>query len=346
MERPMRAPLDAAQLTTDVARTELTRPGAPPLRLSPEQFERLATLEPGSEWLANLTSPNTRRAYRQDILSFLSFLGQGTQPEVLARVTRAHVVVWRDALLAQGLAHDTVRRKLSAVSSLYADLLERGALAHNPVLGVKRPRSMNRQGTTEVLSAAEAKALLEAPPETTLKGLRDRAILAVLLFLGLRRQELCRLRVGDVCRHRGQAHLRVLGKGDQVRYVALDDATHGRIRAYLDAAGHAKELQGWLFRPVKNNSSGALAKALNAQSVYANVVRHYARQLGLEAPSGAAIGAHTLRATAATSALAHGADMAQVQLWLGHQDIATTRRYDKRGLGAGESPTFRVTYES
>lgn len=322
-------------------------PSAAPaaLRLSAAQFEQLAQLEAGSAWLANFTSPHTRRAYRQDIWSFIQFLGQGAQPEVLARVRRAHVVCWRDALIAQGCANDTVRRKLSAVSSLYGDLVERGALTHNPVLGVKRPKSMNRQGTTEALSAAQARALLEAPPETTLKGLRDRAILAVLLFLGLRRQELCRLRVGDVQRRHGQAHLRVFGKGDHVRYVALDDGTHSRIRAYLAAAGHAKELQGWLFRPVKNNSTGSLSKALNPQSVYHNVVRHYAEKLGLEAPSGAAIGAHTLRATAATSALLHGADMAAVQHWLGHQDIATTRRYDKRGLGAEASPTFRVQYE-
>ncbi len=75
------------------------------------------------------------------------------------------------------------------------------------------------------------------------------------------------------------------------------------------------------------------------------MVRHYAAKLGLEAPSGAAIGAHTLRVTAATHVLLGGAEMAQVQLWLGHADIATTRRYDKRALGEGESPTFKIRYE-
>ncbi|PON15813.1 hypothetical protein C2W62_21830 [Candidatus Entotheonella serta] len=205
--------------------------------------------------------------------------------------------------------------------------------------------AMNRQGTTEALSGAEAKALLDAPSPTTLKGKRDRAILAVLLYLGLRRDELCRLKVGDVRRRNGQAYLRVEGKGAKVRHVALDDTTHERIRAYLKAAGQARERSGWLFRPIKNNSTGTLTKALNAQSVYHNVVRHYAAKLGLEAPSGAAIGAHTLRVTAATHALLGGAEMAQVQLWLGHADIATTRRYDKRALGEGESPTFKIRYE-
>ncbi len=265
----MKAPLETPLPTPNAAWAPFPQPpitgsGAPPLRLSPEQFEHLSTLEPGTEWLANLTSPNTRRAYRADIVSFLAFLGQGHAPEVLARVTRAHIVVWRDALLAQGLARDTVRRKLAAVSALYTDLLERGALDHNPVLGLKRPKSMNRQGTTEALSGAEAKALLDAPSPTTLKGKRDRAILAVLLYLGLRRDELCRLKVGDVRRRSGQAYLRVEGKGAKVRHVALDDTTHERIRAYLKAAGQARERSGWLFRPIKNNSTGTLTKALNA----------------------------------------------------------------------------------
>jgi integrase/recombinase XerD len=91
-------------------------------------------------------------------------------------VTRTHVIAWRDQLVGQGLANDTIRRKLAALSSLYAYLCDRNAVLHNPVLGVKRPCSMNREGVTPALSDHQAWMLLKAPPATTLKGKRDRAL--------------------------------------------------------------------------------------------------------------------------------------------------------------------------
>jgi integrase/recombinase XerD len=132
-------------------------------------------------------------------------------------VTRAHVIAWREDLTRQALANDTIRRKLAALSSLYAYLCERHAVLHNPVLGVKRPRSMNRDGVTPALGDHQARLLLEAPPENTLKGQRDRAILATLLFHAIRREELCRLKVGDVQLRQGVPYLRIEGKGSKVR---------------------------------------------------------------------------------------------------------------------------------
>ena len=314
-----------------------------PSALSPQQFQALTAAPPEAQWLANLASPHTQRAYRRDIEDFMAFAGIAEPGQLLA-VRRAHVIVWRDDLLRQGLAHDTVRRKLSALSSLYAELCERGAVLYNPVLGVKRPRSMTREGATPALSDAEARRLLDTPPASTLKGQRDRAILAVLLYHGLRREELCRLRVGDVQRRDGALHLRVTGKGAKVRVVPLHPEARRRIDAYLRAAGHGSDRHGALFRPLKNNATKRLDKPLNPQSVTAEIVKRYARQAGLsDASSG--IGAHALRATAATNALAHGADLAQVQAWLGHADLATTRVYDKRPSRLPESPTFKVCYE-
>ncbi len=70
------------------------------------------------------------------------------QPEQFRDITRAHVIAWREQLVGQELANDTIRHKLAALSSLYAYLCDRNAVLHNPVLGVKRPRSMNREGVT------------------------------------------------------------------------------------------------------------------------------------------------------------------------------------------------------
>jgi integrase/recombinase XerD len=89
------------------------------------------------------------------------------RPEQFREITRAHVIAWRQRLTRHGLAHNPIRRKLAALSSLYAYLCERYAVWHNPVLGVKRPRSMNREGVTPALGDHQARILLEAPPAGT-----------------------------------------------------------------------------------------------------------------------------------------------------------------------------------
>src|SRR6266540_1994766 len=74
---------------------------------------------PGDRWFANLTNANTRRAYRKDLDDLMAFAGL-RHPEQFRHVTRAHVIAWREKLVSQGLANDTIRRKLAALSSLYA----------------------------------------------------------------------------------------------------------------------------------------------------------------------------------------------------------------------------------
>ena len=313
-----------------------------PIPLTASQFHTLAAMPPELEWFANLTNAHTRRTYQQDIHDFMAFAGI-YQPEQFREITRAHVIAWRQQLTQQGLAHDTIRRKLAALSSLYAYLCERHAVWHNPVLGVKRPRSLNREGVTPALGDHQARMLLEAPPAETLKGRRDWAILATLLYHGLRCEELCTLTVGDLQQREGVTHLRVEGKGDKVRYLPLHVLAQRLITAYLEACGHAGELHGPLFRPVKNNRTKTLAKPLHPASVYHNIVKRYARDTGIaNVVHGVCV--HSLRATAATNALQHEADIAKVQEWLGHADISTTRMYDKRQSRPEDSPTFKVRY--
>jgi site-specific recombinase XerD len=185
--------------------------------------------------------------------------------------------------------------------------------------------------------------LLEAPPADTLKGKRDRAILATLLYHGLRREELCKLRVRDLQQREGVLHFRVHGKGDKVRYIPVGLKAQRLITEYLEASTHKEDLDGALFRPVKNNITKVLAKHLHPASVYQEIVRHYGAMVGITADvHGFCV--HALRATAATNALAHNADIAKVQEWLGHANIATTRLYDRRQSRPEESPTFKVEY--
>jgi site-specific recombinase XerD len=93
--------------------------------------------------------------------------------------------------------------------------------------------------------------------------------------------------------------------------------------------------------PVRNQRAGHLATALTPGGVYSEVVVHCMDQVGI---AGENMGPHALRATAATSALEHNADIAKVQEWLGHANISTTRVYDRRGSRPEDSPTFKVAY--
>src|SRR5437016_2214520 len=89
--------------------------------LTPARFLTLADVPPEIEWFAKLTNANTRRAYRQGIADFMAFAGL-RQPEQFRHVTRAYVIAWHNRLVSQGLANDTIRHKLAALSSLYAYL--------------------------------------------------------------------------------------------------------------------------------------------------------------------------------------------------------------------------------
>jgi site-specific recombinase XerD len=225
------------------------------------------------------------------------------------------------------------------LSSLFEYLCEKNAVTHNPVKGVKRPKAESGEGKTPALGDHQARQLLASPGDETIKEKRDRAILSTLLFHALRREELCKLKVRDFNQaRRGVPHIKVAGQGEKTRYLPLHPGTNELIHDYLEAAGHGDDTNGALFRPVKNNTTGRLDTALTPDGVY-RLVRSYSAQLGFE------IGAHALRATAATNALDHQADIAKVQEWLGHANIATTRIYDHRKTRPEDSPTFKVDYK-
>lgn len=310
--------------------------------LTAAEFQGLADVPPELEWFANIRNEKTRRAYRNDVGEFSTFLG-AQSPEEMRLVSRSHVIAWRETLEDRELAPATIRRKLSALSSLFDYLCERNAVTHNPVKGVKRPMANASEGTTPALSDAQARQLLDAPLADTLKGKRDRAILATLLYHGLRREELCRLKVRDIQSREGVVHLRVHGKRDKVRFVPANPLAQRLIEEYLVEAGHREDLKGPLFRPVRNNRTGELNRPLDPNSVYRNIVMHYGRATGLSVDvNGLCV--HSMRATAATNALQHDADISKVQEWLGHANVATTRLYDRRKTRPEDSPTFRVKY--
>jgi integrase len=153
---------------------------------------------------------------------------------------------------------------------------------------VKRPRAESGEGKTPAIGDNQARDLLAAPAEDRIKDRRDRAILSTLLYQALRREELCKLKVKDF-RHarRGVPHLNISGKGDKARYLPLHPGTNALIHDYLEAAGHGGDDNGALFRPIKNNRTGKLEKAVTPDAVY-KLVRTYSALLSFK------IGAYAL----------------------------------------------------
>ena len=243
------------QLPTEIAPARVSR------LLTAAEFHRLADVPPEIEWFANLTNPQTRRAYENAVKDFMRFAGI-VRPEEFRTVTRAHVIAWRDELVRRGLGGSTIRHRLASLASLFEYLCGRNAVTHNPVKGVERPKAETAEGKTPAIGDHQARELLAAPAADTLKAKRDRAILSTLLFHALRRDELCKLKVRDF-RHarKGVPHLKVSGKGGKVRYLPLHPGTHALIHEYVEAAGHGADDAGALFRPLRNNRTGKLELA-------------------------------------------------------------------------------------
>jgi integrase/recombinase XerD len=171
-------------------------------RPTASEFQNLSKLPPEAEWFANTRNKSTTRAYHNAILDFIASPGR----REFRTVTRAHVIAWRDDLERRQIGSSdnertpegaTFGHRLAALSSLFEYLCDKNAVSHNPVKGVKRPKAESGEGKTAALGDHQARELLTAAGEETLKEILDRAILSTLLFHVLRRDELCKLKVKD-----------------------------------------------------------------------------------------------------------------------------------------------------
>jgi integrase len=147
----------------ELAPTHLAR------RLTAPEFQGLSEVPPELEWFANLDNPRTRRAYERDVRDFMGFIGIHV-PAEFRTVSRAHLIAWRKDLERRALAWATIRRKLSALSSLFQYLCEKNAVAHNPVDGVKRPTAPRLGGRD-----AGAERRPGAHPNAAARSCRPRA---------------------------------------------------------------------------------------------------------------------------------------------------------------------------
>jgi site-specific recombinase XerD len=300
----------------------------------------LADIPEEDIWLAKQKSRRTRRAYKQDVRHFMRTLNIRSYEE-LRTVDHRAVIAWERIMReSQGAAPSTVRRRLAALSSLFKHLVRYGYVEKNPVSEVERPAINREQGTTLAFSKVDAGKLLDRPDERTLEGLRDRAILAVGLQVGLRRAEIASLTVEDLHQNRGYDSLRISRKGGRHDALAIHPNTAKRLKAYLEAAGHAEDFDGPLFRPLSHNRKKQETRRHMHPDAIDRVLRKYARAIGIDR----GYSAHSMRATFITTALENGCSLEDVQRAAGHREPGTTKLYDRRGYNPEKSASFFAIY--
>jgi len=267
--------------------------------------------------LATLSSPKTQRAYQEALREFCAWTGQRGEP-----LTKPLLETWRTALLARGLAVSSVNQKLSAVRLLLRQAADRGALAHEEASRLASVANLKQAGTRlgKWLTEKEAGHLLAVPDVTTRIGVRDRAILALLLACGLRRDELVRLDVKHLqLREERWVLLDLTGKGRRRRTVAVPLWVRRLLDDWFVRSGVTA---GFLFRTVrKGGKTTGPDRPLSEDAIY-NLVKQ----------CGAAIGhpdlsPHDLRRTCAKLCRKAGGDLEQIQFLLGHASIKTTQAY-------------------
>lgn len=265
--------------------------------------------------LDGLTSENSRRAYGVALREFLAWYtatGQG-------RLDKATVQAYKAKLQGDGLAPSTVNLKLSAVRKLASEAADNGVLDQGIANGIARVQGVKTAGTRagNWLTQDQAQRLLNAPDVETFKGLRDRAVLAVMVGCGLRRSEVAALSVEHVQQREGRwVIVDLVGKGLRVRSVPMPSWCKAALDAWTQAAGIAG---GLIFRATRKG--GYLdGVSMTAQAI-ADVVRLYSAKIG------APIAAHDLRRTFAKLAHKGSGKLDQIQLSLGHASIKTTERY-------------------
>jgi len=306
----------------------------------PSPLARLADIPEEEIWLAKQRSKRTRRAYKLDVRHFMRTL-HITSYEELRKVDHRAVIAWERIMREIDEAEpSTIRRRLAALSSLFKHLVRHGHAETNPVAEVERPAINRREGSTLAFSKVDAAKLLNTPAEGTVEGLRDRAILSVGLQVGLRRAEIAALSVEDLHQNRGFHSLRIVRKGGRRDALAIHPNVAQRIRAYLDAAGHADDLNGPMFRRLSHNRKGHEGRRHMDPDAIDRVLRKYAKAIGLSR----GYSAHSMRATFITTALENGATLDDVQRAAGQAEPGTTKLYDRRGYNPEKSASFFATY--
>ena len=296
--------------------------------------------------LDGISSQHTRRAYSQALDEFVIWF----RDDPGRQFNKAAVQKYRSELETKGLAPSSINVRLSAIRRLALEAADNDLMSPEQAAGISRAKGAKRSGVRlgHWLTAEQAEKLLAAPDLTTIKGIRDSAVIALLIGAGLRRSELAGINV-DHIQHRDGRWLIVdlTGKQGRVRSVPIPLWAHAAVTRWA-AAGAIT--QGSLFRPVTRHGSVTLGR-ISPQAVF-GIVRSYAVRTGLT------VSPHDLRRSFAKLAHLGHAPLEQIQLSLGHASAVTTEIYlgirqnlrdapcDRLGLVPRNGFSARATIES
>lgn len=272
-----------------------------------EQVKRLAT--------DSLTSDKSRVMYDKALTDFLTWY-QSNQKRGL---TKAVVSEYKTYLQSIKYAPSTINQRLSAIRRLAVEASDNGLMDGQIANGITRVKGVKSSGVRvgNWLSKEQAQVLINTPDITTLKGLRDRAILSVMLGGGLRRSEVANLTFGHIQQREGRwVIVDLVGKGNRVRTVPIPSWAKQAIDEWSRSANIS---DGRVFRSI-NKGDNLSGDSMTSQAIQ-DVVKFYSDKCNYQ------LSAHDLRRTFAKLARKGGADVMQIQLTLGHATMATTERY-------------------
>jgi len=263
----------------------------------------------------SLDSLNSKDMYEKALNDFLDWY----QDQGKTALTKAVVNEYKDHLKGLNYAPSSINQKLSAIRKLAVEASDNAMMDGQLALGVTRVKGVKSAGVRlgNWLTKDQAQKLVNSTDKTTLKGLRDRAILAVMIGGGLRRSEVAGLTFDHIQQREGRwVIVDLVGKGNRVRTVPIASWVKVAIDQWTETANIR---EGRLFRSI-NRGDNLSGDSMSSQAIQ-DVVKLYADKCGY------GLSAHDLRRTFARVAEKGGADRRQIQQTLGHASSKTTDRY-------------------
>ena len=262
-----------------------------------------------------LPSENSRRAYQRALEEFFCWYQEQNRPELNKALINRYIKTLR----ASG-SSSSINQKLSAIRKLASEAEDNDWIDSKIAKGIRAVRGVSQRGRRigNWLTKEEAQIWLNAPDVKILKGVRDRALLAVLIGCGLRRAEAAILSVSHIEQREGRwVIVDIVGKRDKMRTVPMPPWAKATIDSWTYSA---RIDDGFIFRRV-NKGGNLMGEGITAQAIY-DVVINYAEKL-----EKGGIAPHDLRRSFAKLAHKGGSPIDQIQLSLGHDSIQTTEKY-------------------
>jgi integrase/recombinase XerD len=272
---------------------------------------------------SHLRNANTRRAYREAVRQFSAFCVEHGIVD-LAQVGPVHVAAFVEA---QMLDHSrpTVKLRLAALRMLFDWMVVGQVIPSNPAHAVRGPKHTQRRGKTPVLQADEARALIDAIDVSTLPGLRDRALIGLMVYTFARVGAAISMRVEDFFVQGRRGWVRLQEKGGKQHEMPTHHNLDRYLEEYIRAAGIGDDRKGPLFRTTRGRSGTLTGNALLQPDVW-RMIRRRALAAGIKTE----ICCHTFRATGITSYLKNGGKLEVAQQMAAHESARTTGLYDRR----------------